>query len=70
MPRLPLLVLALGLAHVVGCAAAPPPAPTADAAPRRRRARRPRPAEEADTLGRQIAAQLKAQAGEDWLAAL
>lgn len=45
MPRLPLLVLALGLAHVVGCAAAPPPAPTADAAPRRRRARRPRPVE-------------------------
>ena len=31
---------------------------------------RPRTAEEADTLGRQIAAQLKAQAGEDWLAAL
>jgi hypothetical protein len=45
MPRLPLLVLALGLAHVVGCATAPPPAPTADTAPRRRRARRPRPVE-------------------------
>ena len=31
---------------------------------------RPRNADEADALGRQIAAQLKSQAGEDWLAAL
>ena len=31
---------------------------------------RPRTAEEADALGRHIAAQLQAQAGEDWLAAL
>jgi hydroxymethylbilane synthase len=30
----------------------------------------PRNADEADALGRQIAAQLQAQAGEDWLAAL
>ena len=31
---------------------------------------RPRNAAEADAMGRQIAAQLQAQAGEDWLAAL
>jgi len=50
MPRLSIVVMALALTELLGCANAPPPAATTASAPRRRRARRPRPAPAVDVV--------------------